>query len=65
MWVVTSDNAADQRSVEATLIDDVAVVTKGISAGEHIVVNGQYRLQAGSKVDVTSDRADSAPGKAS
>jgi multidrug efflux system membrane fusion protein len=64
VWVVTSDNAAD-RSVEATLIDDVAVVTKGISAGEHIVVNGQYRLQAGSKVDVTSDRADSAPGKAS
>jgi multidrug efflux system membrane fusion protein len=66
VWVVASDDTVEQRSVEATLIDsDVAVVTKGIFAGEHVVVNGQYRLQAGTKVDAKSQRAEGAPGKPS
>jgi len=51
-WVVKPDNTADQRSIEATPVGtDTVIVTKGLEAGERIVVNGQYRLQAGARVD--------------
>ena len=64
-WVIKPDNTAEQRPIEATPIDnDVAIVTKGLSAGERVVVNGQYRLQAGSRVEAKAAQA-SAPDKAS
>jgi membrane fusion protein, multidrug efflux system len=54
-WVITPENTADQRAIEATPIgNDVALVTKGLAAGERVVVNGQYRLQPGSRVDAKS-----------
>jgi multidrug efflux system membrane fusion protein len=68
-WVIKPDNTAEQRSIQAIPIDnDVAVVTKGLSAGERVVVNGQYRLQAGARVESTTDQKDqakNAPDKAS
>jgi hypothetical protein len=33
------------------------IVTKGLSAGEKIVVNGAYRLQAGTRVDAKPEAA--------
>jgi hypothetical protein len=30
-------------------------VTKGLNAGEKVVVNGQYRLQPGARVDPKAD----------
>jgi membrane fusion protein, multidrug efflux system len=54
-WVITADNTADQRAIEATRAgDDVAIVSKGLDAGERVVVNGQYRLQPGMRVDAKS-----------
>lgn len=51
-WVIKPDNTADQRTLEATPAGtDTVIVTKGLNAGERVVVNGQYRLQAGSRVD--------------
>jgi membrane fusion protein, multidrug efflux system len=51
-WVVKPDNTAEQRSIETVPIDsDITIVTKGLAVGEHVVVNGQYRLQAGTKVE--------------
>jgi multidrug efflux system membrane fusion protein len=51
-WVVKPDNTVDQRSIETMPVDnDVTIVTKGVAAGERIVVNGQYQLQAGLRVD--------------
>jgi multidrug efflux system membrane fusion protein len=51
IWVVKPDNTVDQRSIETTSVsNDVTIVTKGVTAGERIVVNGQYRLDAGSHV---------------
>jgi multidrug efflux system membrane fusion protein len=50
-WVVKDDNTVDQRPVEATLVNDLAMVQKGVNAGDRVVVNGQYRLQSGSRVD--------------
>jgi multidrug efflux system membrane fusion protein len=51
-WVVKPDNTAEQRSLEAESAgSDVVIVSKGLTAGERVVVNGQYRLQAGTRVD--------------
>ncbi len=50
-WVVKDDNTVDQRPVDATVINDVAMVRTGVNAGDRVVVNGQYRLQSGSRVD--------------
>jgi membrane fusion protein, multidrug efflux system len=59
-WVIKPDSTAEQRLVEAVPTNnDIAIVTKGLSAGEAVVVKGQYRLQAGSRVDSTSEQAKS------
>ena len=65
-WVIKSDNTVEQRPIEATQInDEVAIVTKGLAADERVVVNGQYRLQAGSRVDAKTEQAAITPGKPS
>jgi membrane fusion protein, multidrug efflux system len=65
-WVVKADNTAEQRPIEATQAnDEVAIVTKGLSPDERVVVNGQYRLQPGSRVDAKTDVAANAPDKPS
>jgi multidrug efflux system membrane fusion protein len=57
-WVITPDDTAEQRAVAATTVDnDLAIVTKGIETGERVVVNGQYRLQGGVRVEVKSESA--------
>ena len=62
-WVVKPDNTVDQRAIETTPVDnELAIVTKGIAAGEQVVVNGQYRLDVGSHVDAKTQSAGS-PGK--
>ena len=59
-WVIKPDSTAEQRPLEATPTNtDVVIVTKGLSAGESVVVKGQYRLQAGSRVESTSEQAKS------
>jgi multidrug efflux system membrane fusion protein len=65
-WVIRSDNTAEQRPIEATQPNDgVAIVTKGLAPDERVVVDGQYRLQAGSRVDAKTDVAANAPDKPS
>jgi membrane fusion protein, multidrug efflux system len=51
-WVVKPDNTVDQRNIETMPVDnDLTIVTKGVAAGERVVVDGQYRLEAGSRID--------------
>jgi multidrug efflux system membrane fusion protein len=65
-WVIKSDNTAEQRPIEASQVnDEVAIVTKGLAPDERVVVNGQYRLQAGMRVDAKTDVAANTPGKPS
>jgi membrane fusion protein, multidrug efflux system len=65
-WVVKADSTVEQRPIDAMAVDDgVAVVTKGLSPDERVVVNGQYRLQAGSRVDAKTDVAANPSGKPS
>jgi len=50
-WVVKPDSTAEQRAIATTPVNpDLAIVDKGVSAGEKIVVEGQYRLEAGTRV---------------
>jgi multidrug efflux system membrane fusion protein len=65
-WVIKADSTAEQRPIEATPVDDeTAIVTKGLAGDERIVVNGQYRLQAGARVDAKTELAATTPGKSS
>ena len=58
MFVVKEDGTAELRTVTlGTVSDGVAVVTSGLKEGETVVTNGQYRLQAGSKVQIRSETA--------
>jgi multidrug efflux system membrane fusion protein len=51
-WVIGPDGTAEQRALDATMVDgDTVIVSKGLAAGEKVVTNGQYRLQAGTHVD--------------
>jgi membrane fusion protein, multidrug efflux system len=51
-WVIKPDNTAEQRPLDAEMVGgDTVIVGKGLNPGEHVVVNGQYRLQAGTRVD--------------
>jgi multidrug efflux system membrane fusion protein len=57
-WIVKPDNTAEQRPIETLPIDnDITIVTKGLTVGEQVVVNGQYRLQAGTRVETKTDQA--------
>jgi multidrug efflux system membrane fusion protein len=53
LFVIKPDNTVDQRTVTvAETENEDAVISKGLSAGEQIVVDGQYRLQQGAKVAI-------------
>jgi membrane fusion protein, multidrug efflux system len=61
-YIIKSDNTVERRDVEvASIQDGIAVVTKGLSAGERVVVDGQYRLTNGARVN---PRAPSSPAGA-
>ena len=52
-YIVKSDNTVERRVVEvAGMQDDLAIVDKGLAAGEKIVVDGQYRLSDGADIKI-------------
>ena len=57
-YVIKNDNTVERRQVEvATVQDGTAVITKGLSPGEKVVVSGQYRLTVGARVRVAQPDA--------
>jgi multidrug efflux system membrane fusion protein len=53
VWVIKPDNTVEQRPIGAKMVnDDTAIATKGLAAGERVVVNGQSRLDVGSHVAI-------------
>jgi len=57
-WIAKPDNTVEQRGIETLPINnDTTIVTKGIAAGEHVVVNGQYRLDGGARVNAKMPQA--------
>jgi membrane fusion protein, multidrug efflux system len=60
-WVIKPDNTVEQRPIEAlTVSESLAVVTKGLSPGEHVVTDGQSRLDVGTRVAIKPAAAASA-----
>lgn len=60
VWVVKSDQTVDARAIDAITSDDVVIATKGLNAGETVVVEGQSRLDAGSHVAIRSPKSPAA-----
>src|SRR5690242_16836235 len=60
-YVIKPDDTVERRTVEvASIQDGIAVVTKGLSPGERIVVDGQYRLTEGARVRATTPQPGAA-----
>jgi multidrug efflux system membrane fusion protein len=60
-FVVKADSTVEVRPVQVAQIDGgVALIDQGLKPGEQVVVDGQYKLQAGSSVTISP-----APGAAS
>jgi membrane fusion protein, multidrug efflux system len=55
VWVVKQDNTVEQRPISAQNVsEDMTIATKGLNAGERVVVNGQSRLDTGTHVNIRS-----------
>ena len=64
-WVIKPDSTAEQRNLDATMVDgDTVIVSRGLNPGENVVVSGQYRLQAGTRVDAKTDATKSGTANA-
>jgi membrane fusion protein, multidrug efflux system len=61
-YIIKPDDTVERRNVDVAAVQDgLAVVTKGLSPGERVVVEGQYRLTEGARVKILPSR----PGAAS
>src|SRR5262252_2887079 len=62
-YTIKPDNTVERRAVEvASIQDGIAVVTKGLTPGERVVVDGQYRLTDGARVNPAA--SSNSPGAA-
>lgn len=53
VWVIKPDKTVEQRPVDAQTVNDkTAIVSKGLTIGEQVVVEGQSRLDEGAHVNV-------------
>jgi len=56
-YIIKPDNTVERHPVTvASVQDGIAVITKGLSPGQRIVVDGQYRLTDGARVKILPPR---------
>jgi multidrug efflux system membrane fusion protein len=61
-YVIKEDSTVERRPVEvASVQDGIAVIRKGLSLGERVVVEGQFRLTQGARVRFTPPAPSPAP----
>jgi membrane fusion protein, multidrug efflux system len=60
VWVVKSDDTVEARAIDALTTDDTVIATKGLNAGETVVVEGQSRLDVGTHVAIRSPKSPAA-----
>ena len=54
-YVITKDKTAEMRPVKVAQVDGgLALIDSGLQEGEQVVVDGQYKLQPGSPVQITT-----------
>jgi multidrug efflux system membrane fusion protein len=62
-YVIKPDNTVERRNVEvASIQDGIAVIAKGLAANERVVVDGQFRLTEGARVNPTTAAPQGAAG---
>ena len=60
-FIVGKDRTVQKRMIKVGVTNKTtAVIDSGLEAGETVVTDGQYRIQAGSRVEFVGDR-DNAP----
>ena len=65
-YVLKPDSTVERRTVTVVQTDNnVALVGSGLQAGERVVTAGQFKLEQGTKVQVSEQPADVAPSVAS
>lgn len=58
-FVIKPDHTAELRNIKVAQVEDgQALIDEGLRAGEQVVVDGQYKLQEGSKVVVTDENGN-------
>jgi multidrug efflux system membrane fusion protein len=63
VFVIDAKNTAQQRAITVSRVaDSVAVISKGLTEGEHVVTDGQSRLTQGAKVSVRGLQTAAASG---
>jgi multidrug efflux system membrane fusion protein len=61
-FVVGGDHVVQKRSIRLGVLNKTtAIIDDGLQAGEQVVTDGQYRIQAGSKVDILT-QTPASPG---
>ncbi len=66
VYVVTGEDVAELRPiVPGQQQGNMVVVSKGLKAGERVMVTGQMTVMPGGKVRIASDETNAAPGQAS
>ena len=64
-WVVKQNNTVEPRPIQiSTTTGDTTIVTSGLSDGERVVTDGQYKLQTNAPVTVTPPRTAATQGDA-
>jgi multidrug efflux system membrane fusion protein len=62
VFVIGGDNVAQKRPIKVGVVNKtIAIIDDGLQPGEQVVTDGQYRIQAGSKVEFLAQTAAS-PG---
>lgn len=65
VWVITAQNTAEQRPVEAQTVNPTtAIISKGLKPGERVVLEGQSRLDTGLHVNIRPPHGQPQAGKA-
>lgn len=66
VFVVKPDNTAEARKVKVSrTVDGKSVIAQGLEAGERVVIDGQLRLNNGSRVNIRGAQGQASPGKTS
>jgi multidrug efflux system membrane fusion protein len=64
VYVINPDDTVQRRPVQlASRQDGIAVIAKGLTAGEKVVVTGQYRLANYAKVKIETDSSSDTVGQ--
>jgi multidrug efflux system membrane fusion protein len=65
-WVVKADNTVEPRPIETSATTgDRTIVVSGVSDGDRVVTDGQYKLQTNAPVTITAPPTAATPGHAS